>query len=245
MVNKSFKRQLSFWLLLLSYLSSTNTIANERLFFRSIEIEPYGFRDGKDLKGIYYDLADQIRKDMGWSNEHIILPYARIMHEMKSGKPVLTIMYKYDELTPHVDYIHPLPTLKNVVIGKKNTDLSSIEKLNNKSLAYLRGAKFSEEIDSNPKITIYPVANFEVALTMLSRGRVDGVIGPMQPIMTSAKKLDLSEVFLGTPLVVSNRTPWLQITKNSLSDDDVKKLNDKFKIIIESGLYEEIKSRYQ
>lgn len=232
---------------MLVFLCQPNVLRAEEnnLNIRSIAIEPYGILSNGELSGIYFDLTEHVKNKMGWQSSHSILPYARIMHEIKAGKPIITIMYKYEQLIPYVDYIYALPTLKNVVIGKKSQNFENIVELNGKSLAYLRGAKFSEEIDSNNKIKKQVVTDFMQGLKMLEKGRVDGIIGPMQPILSAIQKLGYSIDDYNKPLIVSERTPWLQVTKGSLNTTEQLSLKEVFKSIMEEGTHEDIIAKYK
>jgi len=212
---------------------------------RTIAIAPYGVDEYGELSGIYYDLANSLLAKTGIESEHHIFPYGRIMHELKIGKTDLTIMFKYKELTDYVDYIYPLPTLKNVVIGRKGTDYHSVAQLEKLSIAYLRGAKFSDDIDNNPEIIKQTVSDFHQGLLMLEKGRVDAIIGPMAPIISSAKKLGLNRDFFGKPLIVSERTPWLQLSKKSHDKVSIEQLKAAFSQMMSQGELKKIQLKYQ
>ncbi len=167
------------------------------------------------------------------------------MHELKIGKTDLTIMFKYKELANYVDYIYPLPTLKNVVIGRKGNDYHSVKQLEKLSIAYLRGAKFSDDIDNNPEILKQTVSDFKQGLLMLEKGRVDAIIGPMAPILSAAKKIHLGKDFFGKPLIVSERTPWLQLSKKSHDKISPQQLKAVFSQIMAQGELKRIQLKYQ
>lgn len=209
--------------------------AKNILQIRTISVPPYGFETKTQASGIYYDIANILASEAGYQVNNYVYPYARIIHELKSGKTDLTIMYKYKELEDFVTYIAPLPTLKNVVIGKKGNELTSVEALQGKIIAYLRGAKFSQIIDDDNKIFKYRTIDFKQALMMLKNGRVDAVIGPMDTIISAAYKLNLGSEFLGKPLIVSERAPWLQVSKKSEHLISVDKLAAHFKAILKRG----------
>jgi len=214
------------------------------LRIHSIAVSPYAMNVNNVGSGIYYDLAERLISQVGIKTEHLIVPYARIVQEMKSGQPIVTIMYKYEQLGPYVDYIYPLPTLKNVVIGVQGKSFNKAS-LTGKSIAYLRGAKFSAEIDNNQAIKKHIVTDFEQGIALLAANRVDAVIGPMQPILTAAKKLGLDDSFFGKPLVVSQRTPWLQVTKDTLTKKEKETLREAFITMMNDGDYEKIRNEYQ
>jgi len=212
---------------------------------RTIAIAPYGIESKGELSGIYYDLANTLLAKAKLESEHHIFPYGRIMHELKIGKTDLTIMFKYKELADYVDYIYPLPTLKNVVIGRKGSNYHSVKQLENLSIAYLRGAKFSDDIDNNSKIIKQTVSDFHQGLLMLKKGRVDAIIGPMAPIISAAKQLDLSRGFFGDPLIVSERTPWLQLSKKSNHKVSARQLKTIFSQMMTQDELVKIQKKYQ
>jgi len=212
---------------------------------RTIAIAPYGVESKGEFSGIYYELANVLLVKAKLESEHHIFPYGRIMHELKIGKTDLTIMFKYKELADYVDYIYPLPTLKNVVIGRKGTDYHSVKQLETLSIAYLRGAKFSDDIDNNPKIIKQTVSDFHQGLLMLEKGRVDAIIGPIAPILSAAKKIHLNKDFFGKPLIVSERTPWLQLSKKSHNKVSVQQLKTIFSQMMAQGELTKIQKKYQ
>ncbi|KGJ91668.1 substrate-binding periplasmic protein [Colwellia psychrerythraea] len=241
---KYFSSIICVFLLLISHSCFSENTENV-LQMRTIAVAPYGINTNGELSGIYYDLANKLLVKADIESEHHIFPYGRIMHELKLGKTDLTIMFKYKELADYVDYIYPLPTLKNVVIGRKDTNFSSVKQLEKLSIAYLRGAKFSDDIDNNPEIIKQTVSDFYQGLLMLKKGRVDAIIGPMAPIISAAKNLDLSRDFFGKPLIVSERTPWLQLSKKSHHKVSAKQLKNIFSQMMAQGELNNIQQKYQ
>jgi polar amino acid transport system substrate-binding protein len=233
--NFTYLAFLFFVMLLFSYSPGSLSQEKEILQVRTISIAPYGIESIKEASGIYYDLANILAHETGYQVENYIYPYARIIHELKSGKTDLTIMFKYKELEDFVTYIAPLPTLRNVVIGKKNVEFSSIFELRGKRIAYLRGAKFSSVIDDDSTIFKYETIDFQQGLMMLKNDRVDAVIGPMDAIVSAGFDLGLGSDFYGKPLFVSERTPWLQVSKKREYLISVDKLASHFQVLLKRG----------
>lgn len=233
-------------LLFCFFLQMTHSVAKEvkTLNVRTIDVSPYGIIENGRNSGIYYELFNMLFEKSNVKFENIIFPYARIKHELKSGHADVTIMFKYQELTPFVNYITALPALKNVVIGKKGTSISSIDDLNNKSIAYLRGAKFSEEIDKSKKISKQFVNDFEQGIDMMRLNRVDAIIGPLSAIFYSAKKIGLSKNFFGEPYTVSTKTPWLQVSKKNTRKINLVKVEEKLKKLIDDGCFNRLNEKY-
>lgn len=215
---------------------------------RTIDVSPYGIKSENTKSGIYYDVANHLIKDLLISKHtplnHKIYPYARIIHELKNGKTDLSILFKYKELENHVHYIAPLPTLSNIVIGLKGTQFKTINELEGQTIAYLRGAKFSNLIDDNPKILKITTKDFEQGIEMLAAHRVDAVIGPLDPIMAATIELNYPANFLGEPLTVSTRTPWIQISKKSPFIHIIDQLKIRFSQMLNDGEFKAIQKRY-
>jgi len=234
-------------LALASLFFCAEILSNEHsvLQVRTIAISPYGIESQDQQSGIYYDLANLLLKRTNLDSEHYIYPYARIIHELKVGISDLTIMFKYEELVPYVEYIYPLPTLKNIVVGRKGQDFTSIESLHGLTIGYLRGAKFSDAIDNDNAIHKQTITDISQGVTMLSLDRVDAIIGPSAPIFSAANDLNLADDFFGKPLVVSERTPWLQLSKKSSHKVSQKQLKAVFSEIMAQGELEKIQRKYQ
>ncbi len=229
----------------LCLLWSSLVWAEEPLQVRTISISPYGMGTDEAVQGIYFDLANVLLKESGYSNTNHLYPYARIMSELKSGQTDLTIMFKYRELQNSVVYVSPLPPLQTIVIGLEGINFDSLDSLVGKKLAYLRGAKFSDDIDQNPDIIKVETKDFQLGIKMLLRGRVDAIIGPIDPIL-SAALLEQGDktIRFGCPLVVDERTPWVQISRKSLERIDVDKLRATYERLIKRGELTRLRVKY-
>lgn len=194
----------------------------------TIGFPPYGIVSEGQLSGIYYDAANILATNAGYSSHNKVAPYARIIKEIKFGKIDMTIMFRYPELEGYVDYVAPLPSLKTVVIGLKGRSYADIKSLNNTRMAYLRGAKFSDEIDKNNSIVKFPINSFLQGIKMLIAGRADTIIGPLDPILSAATHVEGQSVVFDEPLIVDLRTPWIQVSKKSRPHIDTDKLKKSF-----------------
>jgi len=232
-----------YFLLALLCINSLALAASHEIEVRTIAISPYGIDKEGELSGVYYDLSNLLFSGKSKVN-HFIYPYARINHELKTGHTDLTIMFKYKELENYVTYIVALPPLHNVVVGVRGNNIQSITELEGKSVAYLRGANFSNEIENNSEITLYRTKNFNKSIEMLAAGRVEAVVGPFEALLMAAKNSGKDQAFFGEPLTVSERTPWLQISNKSIHKFNIIELKEKFKKLIDNNKLEFLKRRY-
>jgi len=227
-------------------IGSTSAHSEEDLTIevRTIGILPYGIESNNGSSGIYYDIANRLIELAGYNSHNFISPYVRIMLELKSGETDMTIMFKYKELEDFVNYIAPLPVLETVVIGLKGVTFASVKALEGKSLAYLRGAKFSDAIDRNPDIINIETIDFLQAMKLLLVKRVDAIIGPMDPILVAASRISPDKQVLGQPLIVDQRTPWIQISKKSSERLSAKRLKQSFDIMKNNGEFDAFRRKY-
>lgn len=246
-------RSVAYFLIALSYYPSSSaepTLSKEPLILqiRTIDVAPYGFESTDGYQGIYYELAHSLaRKLINLDHiqiNHQVYPYARIIHELKKGQTDLTIMFKYKELETYVTYLTALPSLENVVIGLEGREFKKISDLEGKKIAYLRGAKFSDAIDNNDNIIKVETHNFRQGIDMLIAKRVDAIIGPIDPIVYAAQELKGKEVSLGMPLVVSTRTPWLQISNSSNIRHSIDQVKEYFAEILATGKLDSLRKKY-
>lgn len=210
----------------------------------TIGLPPYGIHEQKTTSGLYYDLANLVTLGAGYQAKNKTSPYARIIKEIKFGAIDLTIMFRNPALDNYVDYVAPLPSLKTVVIGLENKKFKNIASLRGKKIAYLRGSSFSDEINNNNNIIKYPINNYVQGIRMLMVGRADAIIGPLAAIMRSSRQFRDKGLLLGEPLVVDHRTPWIQVSKNSNKDIDIKKLKESFLQVQRGDILNELRAKY-
>jgi len=243
-LSKLFVKGISVVLLWNFLLNPVVGQESQAIVIRTIGIPPYGILSGKRPSGIYYDTANLLAKEAGYKVQNDIYPYARIIQELKLGRADMTIMFRYQMLDKHVIYIAPLPPLRTVIIGLKESSFDSVDSLRGKTIAYLRGAKFSDEVDNNPDIKKLVTTDFIQGIKMLARRRVDAIIGPLDPIISAIERTGHDQNIFGKPLVIDERTPWVQISKNSVDRISEEQLKTVFHDIERRGALNRIRSKY-
>lgn len=211
---------------------------------RAISVAPYGIDEDGSEQGVYFEFLELILQQLQLPYTQTVAPYARISKDLQSGKADITIMFRYPHLSGDVEFIHPFPSLTNVVIGDVQLKLSTPHDLLNKRVAYLRGARFSRAIDDEARIDKYFTLDIAQAVAMLAKNRVDAVIGPLSPILYAADELQIIDK-LGKPFAVSERTPWLQISKKSPLYNSKDTLRDITRQLMEAGQLTKLKNKYR
>jgi len=240
-------KSIKFVVLIYFIFYSHFLLAQEKvvLQIRTIAVSPYGINNDDKSCGIYYDLINNTAKKLNYEIEHVIQPYARILNELKFGGIDLAILFKYEELQGFVTFLEPLLPINNVVLALSGVKLDSFIDLEGKRLGYLRGARFSIDIDNNTKIVKYETKDFLQSLKMLKAGRLDAVIGPQEAILSAASKLGMNDDSFSKPLIVSTRTPWLQLSNKSTNQQSVQQFKEHFKQLLNEGDLQSLYSKYQ
>lgn len=235
---------------IIGLLGATSALAFEqehsKIVIRTIGVAPYGIQRHANSSGIYFDFANLLAKKAGYKATNNIYPYARIINELKTGQTDMTIMFRYKKLNDHVINVAPLPSLKTVVVGLRGTSFTSIDQLKGKTIAHLRGANFSDAISKDSEILKVGTTNITQGIRMLMLKRVDAIIGPLTPIIDAAKQISKEgeEVVFDTPLIVGERTPWIQISKKSTDRISVEKLKAAFLEMEKQGTLKAIEETY-
>jgi len=214
---------------------------------RTLGFPPYGINNQGELSGIYYDLANLIVANAGYSPNNQIIPYARIVKSIKFGGADLTIMYRNPTLDGYVDYLGALPSKSTVVIGLQDNPFGKIAELSGKKIAYIRGAKFTDQIENDKSIEKHLISSYAQGMRMLIAGRIDALMGPLHPIKTAVSEfneINHKKIQLGEPLVVETRSPWVQISKKRASYIDIEKLKQSFMELQRKNTFQTLKAKY-
>lgn len=208
---------------------------------------PYGINDEGNLSGLYYDMANLIVTNAGYSSVNNVTPYARIAKRMTFGKTDLTIMFRNPALDDYVDYVAPLPVQEVIAIGLQGSSFNKVSDLSGKVISYIRGAKFNNNIDNNKNIKKHEVIDYTQGIKMLMMGRSNAIIGSLLPIKKAALALEKKEnikIVFGKPLILESRTPWIQLSKKSSNRIDIEKLQQSFLQLQKQGTLNRLKVKY-
>ncbi|XQW85295.1 substrate-binding periplasmic protein [Thalassotalea piscium] len=229
--------------------SSFSVFASERVVqIGTIGFVPYGINDQGRLSGLYYDLANMIVANAGYTSNNMIRPYARIVKELKLGTLDLTIMFRNSDLDEFVDYIAPLQPQKVVAMSLKGNRFNHIKELSGKTIIYIRGAKFTELFEQVDTVNKYQVIDYLHGIKMLIAGRADVIIGSLHPIKRAANALEQKDniiIYFDEPLLLALRTPWVQVSKKSHSYIAGEKLKKSFLQLQTNNSLDALRVKYE
>lgn len=199
--------------------------ASDRLNIVTVEMAPFGFfTKDKKSTGLLYDISNQIAEAAGIPYNNRIVPFARLIKELESGRADFGIFFLSKTNEKIAVKVAPVIPLENIVVGRKDTHFDSLKSLHGKTVATVRKAKYDEAFTSDFAIKKYETRSYGHSVRMLMNKRLDAMIGPKIGLYFTANRMGYSVEDLGIPLILNTKDTWLQFSR---------KKPDKAKIIAE------------
>lgn len=218
--------------------------------------EPWVYEEGGVVKGIDYEVFQEIAKRLGFDFQIQMLPFRRALLFLEQGKKeaILLIYYK-KEREGFLEYVIDEPmhfsTYFVYVVKGKEFEINSIEDLYGKKIGKNRGFTISDEFDEavrSGKILIDEVETRDQNIEKLLLGRIDAFVSNYASAQFVLKKMGMLDKIhhLEYPLV--DKGVYLAFSKKSPNivemDELVKAVTKTLIEIKEDGTYQQIVDRY-
>lgn len=241
----SFRKMFMLILMLLTFCN--NSRASEPLRIVTPDIPPFGFltEDGQKT-GMLYEMENQIAQQAGFTYENRIVPFARLIEELSTGKADTGIFLHSRENEKSAVKVAHVFNLKNIIIGLKGTAFKTLNDLHGKTVATVRGAIYDEAFTADTAIIKYETSNYQQSLRMLVHKRIDAVIGPEIGLMFTAKMSDYPKETFGDPLVLNTKEAWLQFSRKTAEEnqDKIAALKAAAEKLLQNGSIRAVMNRY-
>jgi len=259
LIRKAFISVIAIFSMMFMSLSAN---AAEDLIIGWYDWSPHQMKDASGkLTGVNIELMEEISNRAGFKPRFQEKPWKRIVEELKQGKvDVATSASKTDERAKFAYFTEDYFKLEyNVMfVLKENKDkFSGIKTLTdvigkNFNIGITRGSIYSDEHDElakNPEFNkhISPVGKAKQNLEKLLAGRIDGFI---EDELSGAKMI--KEAGLEGKIEIlfylyseEYASAYLMLSKKSLNQAKVDRINKALAEIKADGTYEKILSKYQ
>ncbi|MCG7530046.1 transporter substrate-binding domain-containing protein [Psychrobium sp. MM17-31] len=188
-------------------------------------------------------LPDVIRATVSDINHGIKLqamPIKRLLKSLETGQVDVVIgLFKRDDREVYADFLSiPIGWVcANMFVAQDNTSVTADpNSLAQKRIGMLRGANWGEELAnvfSEHQVSRTDVANYDMLVKMLDKGRFDGVVASSDAFKSAARKLDLQHQIVGLPLPSANSLAmYILVSKNSVLAQEAQ-LTDKLNLSLE------------
>jgi polar amino acid transport system substrate-binding protein len=193
--------------------------------------------------GFCFDLGNALAREAGLDPENRVVPLARGLEEMATGKADLIITPSEGGLADLAEDIGRVKPVTMVVWGRVETPLRDLRDLGGKTVAVVRGSRHERDRARELKYVPFPCKNNELGFKMLMLGRVDAVLGSLADLTASARRLDLRRGFLGQPLVLEREFMRVYVSKR-LPRAVRDRLREALNRLIADGTVARLQDRY-
>lgn len=208
---------------------------------------PFEFEEGGEYTGIDIDLINAISESQGFAIEFEPMDFGGIIPALQANQLDVAIagMSITDERKKVVDFSDPyFDAGLSLVVSKDNTDITSLEDLEGKTVAVKSGTTGSKFAMDNESKYGYTVAQFEDSPSMfqeVSNGNADVLLEdyPVIAYAISESGLDLKTV--GERLTGDQYGIAVLKGENA---DLLEKINTGLQELRDSGEYDEILNKY-
>ncbi|MCP4346214.1 MAG: transporter substrate-binding domain-containing protein [Desulfobacterales bacterium] len=217
----------------------------EQLRIVTIQMAPFGFfTKDKKSTGMLYDIGGRIAKEAGFSYKNKIVPFARMIKNLKDGDADYGIFFVSEANSKVAKKVARVIPLENIIIGLKGTEIKSLKDLHGKKVARVRNAKYDETFASDSEILKYDTNNYQDSIKILLRKRVYAMIGPRTGLFFAAKKMGHSEDSFGIPLILNTKDTWLQYSRKTSDDKKIAALKTATEKLLKDDTIQSLVDKY-
>ena len=218
----------------------------KELKIESLDIFPFGYVDSNGAPtGLIYDISNQIAKTAGYKYQNILIPYPRLIKDLKSGAADFSIRYTNDELKTISFPRDEIIGFQTIIVGLKDTRFTKLEDLHGKTVGTIRTAHFDDQFSSNQKIKKIDFIDYDHSIKMLMKKRLDAVIGSEIGLNLAFIKNNVPANALGEPLRLQKKFFIIHYSKKTYSEKVAKDLTKAINKLKASGEFEKIVKLYR
>ena len=190
-------------------------LSEEKLVAGLFNIVPYAYEENNKVVGITTEIIESIKEDSSLEIKMILMPYRRMLKELKSGKIDFAIFFLSDYSNTFSYNLISLYDLDTVVIGKKTLTIHSFDDLYHIRLATPLGVNYNKGLANNKKLNIHYVRDYKNAILMLKKGNIDAIIAPSKILEYQLGLMGMNINELGEPYILTTNTAWIQFSHKS------------------------------
>lgn len=209
---------------------------------------PYQYRNSQqELLGLDFEIFNAILAKAGYSSEYTELPWKRHLHYIKTGEMDVAMgASKTEERSRYAEFTQAYrkETVKLYVRKGQSThiDLNTLADLSTSKfmIGIESGYYYGDEYQALMKTTefqehIIEVVDIEENVTLLLKGHIDGFLVDPATIKAFANKYQMQNEFEQHSLSVYQSDIHIMLSKQSVSQSMVKKLDDAIGELKRSG----------
>lgn len=206
-------------LLTLYLMSFPLSLSAQEFAFYAINFKPAAYLENDEKKGYYVEILSRIARQLGASSSEVILaPYPRIQAELNNNedKIVITCLFPSVGFNEKVFQPSSIGHFDTGIISMKNNPVTWNNILN-KRIATVKGAskaygELFHRLVLNQQIQLISVSDYDQALLMLGKGRIDAFAGNLPAMLFDANNRGMR---LAESLTINHRVSRITISVGS------------------------------
>ncbi|MBL4906688.1 MAG: transporter substrate-binding domain-containing protein [Sneathiella sp.] len=176
--------------------------------------------DHKIFAGPYPELKEELALRSGYSIELIVMPYARMVEQLKQGTCDFTWTLWSANRASYALRGTTFLMLEFGVMARPGISLKKYSDLEGLKIVVPRGVKVSSEFDKDKAIEKFPVVDYLQGLRMLNHNRAHGIAGTFLTFNYHFKKM-------GRANILQDRLPLKTLPVSFVYSLKSKKLSDR------------------
>lgn len=233
------KKYIKYFILfsLIFLLFGCNKKDNKLIMVTEAGFSPYEYIEGNEIVGVDVDIAKEIASSMGKELEIRDVAFDSIINELNSGKADFAAagISITDERQKEIDFSIEYVSSKQVIVTKKNSNIKTINDLNNKTISVQLGSVGDTYVTKNFKASkIIRQKKFLAAAEDVKANKSDCIVMdelPARELVNANSELVILDIELFTDKYA--------IAVKKGNTELLNKINEVLNKLIEEGKIEE------
>ena len=173
--------------------------------------------DGR-FDGTDFVMLEELARRVGATLEYVECPWRRCLLMLETGEvDLISSLTRSPERERYLQFIEP-PYRNGYDISfyTRGADLGRYEDLRGLTIGHIRGSAYFDRLDQDRSLTKFAVTREDQLLEMLSRGRLDVVVGIGHNLDYLIQRRNLSKLIRRTALVIPTAAPtYIALSRKS------------------------------
>jgi ABC-type amino acid transport substrate-binding protein len=207
---------------------------------------PYGMlSEEKISSGYLFDISIEVLKRAAFRDTVKLSPMKRLIRELENGHVDCTFFARTEFAVNKFMLVEPIgKMLVAGVLPRIEVKINSYNDLKKLNIGVPLGVHISPRFEADPDINRVQTVDYPVAVKMLNRGRIDGILGAIDSLKYNMKKLGVPLTKVGKPYPFAELPIWLVCRSDGVDLAVISRLRNAVSILREDGTIAAIIERY-
>lgn len=203
--------------------------------------KPWGYRENGELKGASVTFSQLLSKTIDHPIHVEMAPYHRLLKDFEAGRMDFT-MFLEDQKPRSAIPVAKLLDVDIVAVGLQGFKIATPADLNGLRVGKMRGAMYSQKLADNTNFHCVEVNNYQQAIQLLLKGRLDAVLGTPMALRYAAQEMALPGDVLGAPFILDSKEAWLYASATSQHRDKIKPIKNAIELYTKNRILQKLAS---